>query len=50
MDRSLTTGLSKKISSMKVVVCVYIELAKNQFGQIQATSTKLVKYEQKQIV
>ena len=43
------TGFSKKISSMKVGVCVYFELAKDQFGQSQATSTKSVKYEQKQI-
>ena len=43
------TGLSKKILSMKVGVCVFFELAKDQFGQSQATSTKLVKYEQKQI-
>ena len=42
------TGLSKNIFSMKVGVCVYFELAKDQFGQSQATSTKLVKYEQKQ--
>ena len=44
------TGLSKEIFSMKLGVCVYFELAKDQFGQSQATSTKLVKYEQKQIV
>ena len=44
------TGLSKKILSMKVGVGVFFELAKDQFGQSQATSTKLVKYEQKQIV
>ena len=42
------TGLSKKILSMKVGS--FFELAKDQFGQSQATSTKLVKYEQKQIV
>ena len=44
------TGLSNKIFSMKVGVCVYFELAKDHFGQSQATSTKSVKYEQKQIV
>ena len=44
------TGLSKKVLSMKVGVCVFFELAKDQFGQIQATSTKSVKYEQKKIV
>ena len=44
------TGLSKKIFSMKVGVRVYFELATDQFGHSQATSTKLVKYEQKQIV
>ena len=37
------TGLSKNIFSMKVGVCVYFELAKDQFSQSQATSTKLVK-------
>ena len=40
------TGLSKNVLSMKVGVCVYFELAKDQFGQSRATSTKLVKYEQ----
>ena len=49
-DESLMTGLSKKIFSTKVGVCVYFELAKDQFSQSQATSTKLVKYHQKQIV
>ena len=44
------TGLSKKIFSMKVGVCVYFEIAKDQFGQSQATLTKLVKYEQRHIV
>ena len=50
MDESLMTGLSKKIFSTKVGVCVYFELANDQFSQSQATSTKLVKYHQKQIV
>ena len=49
MNRSLMTGLSKKIFSMKVGVYVYFDHAKDQFGQSQATSKKLVKYEQKQI-
>ena len=31
------TGLSKKMFSMIVGVCVYFELAKDQFGQSQAT-------------
>ena len=30
-------GLSKEIFSMKVGVCVYFEIAKDQFGQSQAT-------------
>ena len=37
MDKSIMTGLSKKIFSMKVGVCVYFEPAKDQFGQSQAT-------------
>ena len=43
-------GLSKKIFSMKVGVCVYFELAKDQFSQSQATRKEFVKYHQKQIV
>ena len=31
------TRLSEKIFSEKVGVCVYFELAKDQFGQSQAT-------------
>ena len=36
-DKSLMAGLSKKIFSIKVCVCVYFELAKDQFGQSRAT-------------
>ena len=37
MDKFLMTSLSKEIFSTKEGVCVYFELAKDQFSQSQAT-------------
>ena len=34
LGKSLMTGLSKKIFSMKVGVYVYFDLAKDQLGQV----------------